>query len=107
MTIASPPIATQTSAARAREAALIAHCVRVVRGQDAALEPADPQVLALAASLLHHRHPEAAHALSAAAEQALRAQGATRMPLDVLLRSGRIADLPRFKERLLRQLAAP
>jgi hypothetical protein len=29
------------------------------------------------------------------------------MPLDALLRTGQIADLPRFKERLLRQLAAP
>lgn len=107
MTIASPPTATQASPARTREAALIAHCIRVARGQDAAMEPADAQVLALAASLLQHRYPDAAHALSAAAEQSLRAQGAARMPLNALLRSGQIADLPRFKERLLRQLAAP
>lgn len=71
------------------------------------MEPADAQVLAVAASLLQHRDPEAARALSTAAEQALSAQSATRMPLDAVLRSGLITDLPRFKERLLRQLAAP
>lgn len=96
-----------TSPAREREAALLSRCVDVARGGTGSLEPADAQVLALAASLLHHRHPAAARALAAASDRLLATQGEPRMPLGDLLRSGRITDLPRFKERLLRQLAAP
>lgn len=61
----------------------------------------DAPVLALAATLLQQRHPDAARALAAAAE---RLPG-PRMPLTELLQRGLIVDLPRFKARLLQRLA--
>lgn len=97
----------QSSPAREREAAMLARCVAIACGRSETLQADDAPVLALAASLLQHRRPEAAHALATAAEQVRSTQHAPQATLAELLRSGLITDLPRFKERLLRQLGAP
>ena len=103
---AAPLPSRSTSPAREREAAMLARCVAIARGEMEALQAADAPILALAASLLQHRLPDAAQALTTAAEKVRSTHFAPPLPLTELLRSGLIVDLPRFKSRLLQRLTA-
>ena len=91
--------------ARDLEAELITLCARVARGATVAVKDRRAaNVLAVAARVLSHRFPAEVAYLDTVSEGYLRAHEDERVSATAAVRSGWIVSLPRFRERLIREL---
>lgn len=91
--------------ARDVEKSLIEHCVRAARPHDAAHDIRDANVFRLAAMTLQSRFPAESDQLMRASESYFLQHPGDRMAAADVVRKGWIANLPRLRDMLSRELS--